>query len=74
MLIDVRTPEEYAEAHHDGAINIPVDQIATCLIEATADTPITVHCKSGARAHMAQKILQDRGFAHVDLLNGTGAY
>lgn len=74
MLIDVRTPEEYNENHHDGAVNIPVDQLATCELAMPQDTEIVVHCRSGARAQAAQQILAQRGFTNVSLLNGTGAF
>ena len=51
-LIDVRTPAEYAEAHADGAINIPVEDVAAKISEVTADkdADIYVYCRSGRRA------------------------
>jgi phage shock protein E len=74
MLIDVRTTDEYNEKHHDDAVNIPVDQIASHVFTVPFDEPIVVHCRSGARAHAAQDILTKRGFTNVSLLHGTGAY
>ena len=52
-LIDVRTPAEYAEAHADGAINIPVEDVAAKISEVTADkdADIYVYCRSGRRAY-----------------------
>ena len=74
MLIDVRTPDEYNEKHHTDAVNIPVDGIASHLFTVSFDEPIILHCKSGARAHVAQDILIKRGFTNISLLHGTGAY
>lgn len=74
MLIDVRTKEEYEEKHHDGAVNIPVDEIETHAFDIPKDTELELHCRSGGRAHTAQTILKQRGFTNVTLLNGTGAY
>ena len=56
-LIDVRTPAEYAEAHADGAINIPVEDVAAKISEVTADkdADIYVYCRSGRRAGVAQE-------------------
>ena len=73
MLVDVRTPEEYAERHIDGAINIPVDALESRLSEvAKGDTskPVVVYCHSGNRAGRAKKILVDHGYSQVTNLGG----
>jgi len=51
-LIDVRSPEEFAEAHADGAINIPVDEVSQKISDITQDhdADIYVYCRSGRRA------------------------
>lgn len=74
MLIDVRTPEEYANAHHDGAVNVPLDTVETYPFEVPNDEKIVVYCQSGGRARIAQAILAERGWKNVTLLNDTGAY
>lgn len=73
MLIDVRSEEEYNEGHHDGAVNIPLDQIPTHEFPDMCEK-MTVYCASGGRARVAQMILAQRGCKSVELLNGTGAY
>lgn len=73
MLIDVRSEEEYNEGHHDGAVNIPLDQIPTHEFPDTCEH-MQVYCASGARAKIAKMILDQRGFKNVELYNGTGAY
>ena len=74
MLIDVRTPDEYNEAHHDGAVNIPIDEIETRVFDNAPDTEMILYCRSGGRAGRAKDALEKRGFINVSLLNGTGAY
>lgn len=66
-LIDVRTPEEYAAKHVDGAKNIPVDEIDTRLSEIPKDKPVVVYCHSGARSATAAKVLRGAGYDVVDI-------
>ena len=66
-LIDVRSPEKYAEAHADGAVNIPVEDVAAKISEVTADkdADIYVYCRSGRRAGVAQETLTGLGYTKV---------
>ncbi|WP_083826169.1 rhodanese-like domain-containing protein [Cardiobacterium valvarum] len=66
-LIDVRSPEEYAEAHADGAINIPVEDVAAKISAVTADkdADIYVYCRSGRRAEAARETLASLGYKKV---------
>jgi len=66
-LIDVRTPEEYAAKHVEGAKNIPVDDIDTRLAEIPKDKPVVVYCHSGARSAVAAKVLRGAGYDVVDI-------
>ena len=51
VLIDVRTPEEYASGHLQGALLLPVDRIAQEIAARVPDkhTPIRLYCRSGRR-------------------------
>ena len=55
IWIDVRTPEEFAEGHIQGAVNIPVDQIAgkIAAVSPNKNAPINLYCRSGRRAEAA---------------------
>jgi rhodanese-related sulfurtransferase len=70
VLVDVRRPKEYAEGHVQGAINIPVGEIADRLDELPRDRPIVVYCRSGGRAAKAMKLLNENGFDKVQSLGG----
>jgi len=61
LLLDVRSPEEYAQGHLPGAVLIPHDQLAERLDEIDRDRWVLVYCRSGARAGKAQAILEDAG-------------
>ncbi len=67
-LLDVRTPQEFASGHINGAINIPVDQLGARLDElGERDRPVVVYCRSGHRSGIAAKILRKAGFAVTDV-------
>jgi len=66
-LIDVRTPEEYAAKHVDGAKNIPVDDIDQRLAEIPKGKPVVVYCHSGGRSAVAAKVLRGAGYDVIDI-------
>ena len=73
-LLDVRTPEEYAEGHIPGSINLPLNQIPT--ISTEKDTPLFVYCYSGARSRRACAWLNQNGYITTDIggiMNYRGA-
>ena len=60
VLLDVRTPEEYAEGHLPGSVNLPLDRIETIAIAPSR--PLFVYCRSGASSAQACSILKRRGY------------
>jgi len=72
LILDVRSPEEYAEGHIPGAINIPHDQLGSRLAEIGAykDKNIVLYCRSGRRVRIAAGILQAAGFRNLLHLAG----
>lgn len=64
VLLDVRTPEEFAEGHIEGAINVDVkdpnfeEKIATL----DSNKNYYIYCKSGGRARLATEKMQQKGF------------
>ncbi len=74
MLVDVRTPEEYAEGHLPEAINIPFEQIVEVFAKQgiAKDTPVVVYCRSGRRSGIAKESLDNAGYQAV--YNGGGYY
>lgn len=70
-IVDVRTPEEFAGEHFNGAVNIPLDEVATRINEfKEMPTPIIAYCRSGNRSGMAVSILKQNGVNEV--INGGG--
>ncbi|KGN73059.1 sulfurtransferase [Porphyromonas gulae] len=68
FLVDVRTPGEFASGSVSGAVNIPLDRIASRLDELKNKKTIIVFCRSGNRSSQAKSILEQNGFSNV--LNG----
>lgn len=66
ILIDVRTPMEYADQHVDGSLNIPLDTIEERAAEIkNMGKPIVLFCRSGARSGQALMYLQHFGVENI---------
>ena len=72
LILDVRTPGEYAAGHIPGAVNIPHTDLRDRLSELMShlDEEIVVHCQMGPRAGVAQSILLQAGFTQTRELEG----
>lgn len=71
VIVDVRTPEEFAAAHVAGAINIPVETIADAPAAlANKDQTIFLYCRSGNRSAQAAGKLAQLGY--TDLVDFGG--
>jgi phage shock protein E len=66
LVVDVRSPGEYATGHIEGALNIPVQELGRRLDEFGAKgRMIVLYCHSGMRAASAQSMLKRAGFSRV---------
>jgi rhodanese-related sulfurtransferase len=67
IIIDVRTPEEFAQGHLDGAINLDVESGAfeTGLADLDPSAAYAVYCRSGRRSAMAADVMAENGFTDV---------
>ena len=67
VVIDVRTPEEFAEQHLDGALNIDIRaaDFVQRLESLDRNTPYAVYCRSGNRSAQAVQAMKDLGFTSV---------
>jgi phage shock protein E len=73
VVIDVRSPGEYASGHVDGALNLPLDRIATDIVQQVPDRdqPLVLYCQSGMRSGSACAVLAQLGYTSV--VNGGSA-
>jgi phage shock protein E len=72
VILDVRTPEEYAEGHVAGTLHIPLDQLEARWQELAQyrDQPVIVYCRTGRRSAAAIDLLATKGFSRLE--NGGG--
>ena len=77
LVLDVRTLEEYNDAHLYNATLIPVDELGSRLneIESYNDTEIIVYCRSGSRSLQASNLLVANNFSKIyNMLGGINAW
>jgi len=69
-LIDVREPHELEISHLEGAVSIPLGQLAARLSELDSSEEIVLFCKAGTRSARALEVLASAGFRRVKNLKG----
>jgi phage shock protein E len=62
LILDVRTPEEFAAGHVPSAVLIPHDQLEARIAELGAPREVVVYCRSGRRSGLVEPILEKNGF------------
>lgn len=65
IIIDVRTPKEFAENSNPTSINIPLDELESKISTIDKNKTVVVCCVSGRRSAIAASILKKHGFKHV---------
>jgi phage shock protein E len=72
LILDVRRPEEFAEAHIENALNIPLDQLPTRFNELQKYSKVYIHCKRGGRAKTAFETLSQHGLKNIICIHDAG--
>lgn len=72
IVLDVRSPEEFAAGHVPGAINIPYTHLPARIssMPSPTDKDVVVYCEIGVRAEKAAASLRDNGFTRLMHLDG----
>lgn len=72
LVLDVRTPEEFAAGHVPGAINIPYTHLPSRISEVadSGDKDIVLYCATGVRAEKGAERLRENGFTKLLHLGG----
>jgi rhodanese-related sulfurtransferase len=72
IIVDVRTPEEFASGHIEGALNIDFNSgnFANEITRLNPSESYAVYCRSGSRSGQAASIMHKAGFHDVSNLNG----
>lgn len=75
LVIDVRSPGEYASGHVQGAINLPLNRFAQEIGRVAPDksVPVMMYCLSGGRSGGACQLMQQLGYRQVVNGGSVGA-
>jgi phage shock protein E len=65
VIVDVRSPAEFAGGANPGSRNIPLEEIAAACAQLDPGKPVIVCCASGTRSAMAAGVLRAKGFGKV---------
>lgn len=67
LIIDVRSPLEYASGHVEGSVNLPLDRFVDGYAQLIGERSrqVVVYCASGARSGQAVQFLMAQGYSNV---------
>lgn len=73
LLVDVRTPQEYASGHVSGAVSLPLSGLTADdpVVAKHKQGPIYVICRSGSRSARAAAQLGAAGYTAINVTGGT---
>ena len=76
LIVDVRRPDEFAEGHIAGAINVPNEEISDEMPELLPDKEqiLLIYCRSGNRSKEASQKLADMGYTKVYEFGGINTW
>jgi NADPH-dependent 2,4-dienoyl-CoA reductase/sulfur reductase-like enzyme/rhodanese-related sulfurtransferase len=74
IILDVRSPEEFAGGHIPGARSIPIESLRLHLDEFDRDKPIIAYCQVGQRGYLAVRVLTQSGYNATNLSGGYTTY
>jgi phage shock protein E len=72
LILDVRTPMEFAGGHVPHARNIPVDQVMRHVNDLMQFETLYIYCRSGGRADTTWSILDSMGIKNLVCISEGG--
>ena len=70
LIVDVRTPQEFADDHLDNAVNYPLSELDQHFAGINKDAQIVLYCRSGNRSGQAYQWLEKQGFTNLHNAGG----
>ncbi|MGA7689204.1 MAG: FAD-dependent oxidoreductase [Jiangellales bacterium] len=75
QVVDVRSAADYAKAHVDDAINVPLKELRDRVGELDPSLPTVTYCNKGTTGNAGQNVLRNLGFDSVyNLSGGNSSY
>lgn len=71
FIIDAREPDEFAEGHIKGALNIPLSQFRDRLDEIPRNKPVYIHCLTSQRSYNMVRALNNLGYTNIYNIVGS---
>ncbi len=65
LIVDVRSPSEFAAGNIPGSLNVPVEKLPSGLAHHAKGRPLIVCCASGMRSAVAKRVLEKAGHENV---------
>lgn len=73
-MVDLRTREEYAQYHLEGAMNIPYDDLEKYKGRLSKSTTYILYCERGSSSLLAAKELSQEGYQVYTVIGGIHAW
>ncbi|MEC6815587.1 thiosulfate sulfurtransferase GlpE [Photobacterium toruni] len=70
VLVDIRDPQSYAQAHVQAAFHLTNDTMVTLMDEVDFEQPLLVMCYHGVSSQGAAQYLVNQGYEHVYSIDG----
>lgn len=70
LIIDVRTPQEFAQGHLNNAVNYPLSELDKHFADIDKEAHIVLYCRSGNRSGIAFEHLSAQGFSNLHNAGG----
>lgn len=72
LILDVRTPEEFAKGHVPGAVNVPYTHLPARIsdLPGAGSKDIVLYCETGIRSERAAERLREHGYTRLKHLEG----
>ncbi|RDI94563.1 rhodanese-like domain-containing protein [Meiothermus sp. QL-1] len=70
FIIDVRTPQEFAQGHVQGAVNWPLQEIERWWSKVPKDREVYIYCNTQNRSGAAVQYLMSRGYQNLRMVHG----
>ncbi len=76
VLVDVRTPAEYASGHIAGSVNIDwsAKDYEAGFSQLDPNKPVLLYCLGGGRSEQAMEYLEGKGYSAAHLQGGISAW
>ncbi|EUJ33651.1 rhodanese-like domain-containing protein [Listeria floridensis FSL S10-1187] len=74
QILDVRDAEDFANGHIQGAVNIPITELAEAYPKLDQTASYAIICYAGGRSEQASRFLGDKGYQVTNVMGGMGAW